>query len=81
MAVAQAERAILNLKAVLGEAGYKLPDVVKTTLYLKNMADFMAVNEIYANYFIGKPARATVGVSALPKDALVEIECVAKSDR
>ncbi len=79
--VVQAERAILNLKAVLEEAGCKLPDVVKTTLYLKNMADFMAVNEIYSNHFLSKPARATVEVSALPKDALVEIECVAKSDR
>ena len=75
--VKQTERVILNLKAVLEEAGCKMSDVVKTTVYLKNIADFQAMNEIYANHFLSKPARATVEVSALPKGALVEIECVA----
>jgi len=78
--VDQTERAILNLKAVLEAAGSSLGNVVKTTVFLKNIADFQPMNEIYANYFLGKPARATVEVSNLPKDALVEIECIAKAD-
>jgi len=77
--IAQAERAILNLKAVLEEAGSSLKNVVKTTVYLKNITDFHLMNEIYANHFLSKPARATVEVSALPKNALVEIECIASS--
>lgn len=77
--VKQTERAILNLKGVLEEAGSSLKNVVKATVYLKNIDDFQAMNEIYANYFLSKPARATVEVSALPKGALVEIECVALS--
>lgn len=75
---AQVERAILNLSAVLDEAGAGLSKVVKTTLYLKSIADFAAVNEVYARYFgESKPARSTVEVSGLPKGALVEIEATA----
>lgn len=75
---AQVERAILNLSAVLDEAGAGLSKVVKTTLYLKSIADFAAVNEVYARHFgESKPARSTVEVSGLPKGALVEIEATA----
>ncbi len=67
-----------NLKAVLEEAGVSLAQVVKTTVYLKDMADFAAVNEIYGKYFTDQPpARATVEVSALPKGVKVEIEAIA----
>jgi len=76
----QAERALLNLKAVLGEVGCDFSNVVKVTLYLKNMGDFAGVNEVYARYFgENGPARSTVEVSRLPKDALVEIEAVAST--
>ena len=74
----QTERVIQNMKAVLEEAGSELSKVVKTTVFLKNMDDFMAMNEVYARYFIGEaPARSAVEVSRLPKDVLVEIECIA----
>ena len=76
----QAERALLNLKAVLREVGCDFSNVVKVTLYLKNMGDFAGVNEVYARYFgENGPARSTVEVSRLPKDALVEIEAVAST--
>ncbi len=76
---AQAERVFENLKAVLQAAGSDLEHVVKTTIYLKNMDDFVRVNEIYARYF-GKalPARSTVEVSRLPKDVLIEVDCIAE---
>lgn len=67
-----------NLKAVLEEAGTKLENVIKTTIFLADMDDFVSVNEIYAKYFAHKPARSTVAVKTLPKNALVEIECIAK---
>lgn len=74
----QTERIIRNMKAVLEEAGSELAKVVKTTVFLKNMDDFKAMNEVYAKYFSGDaPARSAVEVSRLPKDVLVEIECIA----
>lgn len=66
-----------NLKAVLEEAGSSLSNVIKTTIFLADMDDFVAVNKIYATYFSHKPARSTVAVKTLPKNALVEIECIA----
>jgi 2-iminobutanoate/2-iminopropanoate deaminase len=79
---AQTTRAIENLKAVLEAAGTSLNNVVKTTVFLKNMADFAAMNAIYSTYFapdgVVPPARSTVEVARLPKDALVEIEAIAR---
>ena len=67
-----------NLKAVLSEAGSSLDKVIKTTIFLKDMNDFAKVNEVYSNYFdASKPARSTVEVSCLPKNVLVEIDCIA----
>jgi len=68
-----------NLKAVLEEAGSGLENVIKTTIFLANMDDFVSVNEVYGKYFAHKPARSTVAVKTLPKNALVEIECIAKA--
>jgi 2-iminobutanoate/2-iminopropanoate deaminase len=80
--VEQTTRVLENLKAVLGAAGLGFSHVVKTTVFLKSMGDFAAMNEIYARYFappgVVAPARSTVQVAALPKDALVEIECIAR---
>lgn len=75
---AQAEQVMKNLQAVLEAAGTNLGNVVKSTIYLRYMKDFGAVNEVYGR-FVGedKPARSTVAVSALPMQALVEIEMVA----
>ena len=73
----QTEQVILNLKAVLSEAGSDAAHVVKTTCFLTDMADFAAFNEVYAAHFVNKPARSCVAVRALPKGALVEIEAVA----
>jgi len=74
----QTNRALENLRAVLGAAGLTPADVAKVTLYLVNMNDFAAVNEIYGKFFGShKPARATVTVAALPKGALVEIDAIA----
>ena len=79
---AQTTRAIENLKAVLEAAGTGLKNVVKTTVFLKNMNDFTAMNGIYGTYFapdgVVAPARSTVEVARLPKDALVEIEAIAR---
>jgi 2-iminobutanoate/2-iminopropanoate deaminase len=75
---AQAVQTLDNIKAVLEAAGYGFADVVKVNVYLHDMNDFVAMNEVYANYFPGpEPARTTVQVSRLPKDALVEIDLVA----
>lgn len=78
----QTTQVLENLKAVLTEAGCHLYDVVKTTVFLKDMNDFAAMNEVYARYFapdgIVPPARSTVEVARLPKDALVEIEVIAR---
>jgi 2-iminobutanoate/2-iminopropanoate deaminase len=77
----QTVRVIENLKAVLAAAEASLRQVVKTTVFLKNMGDFAAMNEVYGRYFAGDgvtaPARSTVEVARLPKDALVEIEVIA----
>jgi len=74
----QTERVMKNIKAILEEAGLSFSHVIKTTIYLKNIQDFEAVNKVYEKYFTEhKPARATVEVSNLPKDALVEIEVIA----
>ena len=79
---AQTEQSLKNIDAILTEAGFAREDVVKTTVFIRNMADFGKVNAIYAAFFGGhKPARSCVEVSALPKDGLVEIEVIAsKSD-
>ena len=75
---AQAHRVLQNLTAVLDAAGSSMNDVVKTTMYLADMADFVAVNEIYAGYFSDPfPARSAVQAAALPKGALVEIDAIA----
>jgi 2-iminobutanoate/2-iminopropanoate deaminase len=79
----QTERVFANIKAVLNEAGLGLEDVVKTTVFLKSMGDFAAMNSIYERYLapegVVPPARSTIAVAALPKDALVEIEVIAKA--
>lgn len=75
---AQTEQVLKNLTAVLEAAGAGLNDVVKTTVFLADMNDFAAMNEVYARYFDeNKPARATVQAARLPRDARIEIECVA----
>jgi 2-iminobutanoate/2-iminopropanoate deaminase len=74
----QTERVLENLKAIVEAAGVHLNHVVKTTVYLKDMNDFAAMNEVYARYFtLSPPARSTVQAARLPKDALVEIDAVA----
>ena len=74
----QAERALRNLTAILDAAGTTPERVIKTTVFLADMADFAAVNEVYARHFSPPfPARSTVAVAALPKGALVEIEAIA----
>jgi 2-iminobutanoate/2-iminopropanoate deaminase len=76
---AQADRVLRNLQAVVEAAGGTLRDVVKTTIFLKSVGDFPAVNEVYAAFFpADPPARSTVEAARLPKDALVEIEAVAR---
>jgi 2-iminobutanoate/2-iminopropanoate deaminase len=66
-----------NIKAVLAASGVTLDDVVKTTVFLSDMGNFAAMNDIYAGYFPNAPARSTVEVSRLPRDVLVEIEAIA----
>lgn len=74
----QTERVLENLKAVLEADECSLEDVVKTTVYLKDIEDFAAMNTVYAKYFkVCPPARVCVEVARLPKDALIEIDCVA----
>lgn len=75
---AQTRQVLENLKEVLKAAGSSLDQVVKATIYLKDMADFPVVNEVYAEYLgSSRPARSTVGVAELPKGALIEIDLVA----
>ena len=77
-AAEQAERVLQNLAAVLKAGGSSFDKVVRTTIYLVSMADFAAVNEVYGKRFPNhKPARATVAVKELPKQGLVEIDCIA----
>ncbi len=79
--VAQSHMAFKNLGAILKEAGADYKNVVKTTVFLKDLGDFQTMNEIYAQYFTDVfPARSCVQVAALPKDALVEVECIAVLD-
>jgi 2-iminobutanoate/2-iminopropanoate deaminase len=74
----QTEQVLKNLSAVLEAAGTSLGGVVKTTVFLADMSDFAAMNEVYGKYFNQtKPARATVQAARLPRDARVEIECIA----
>ena len=75
---AQTFQSLNNLKSILNAAGADMCDVVKTTVYLANIGDFAAMNEVYAKFFAAPyPARAAFEVACLPKNALVEIECVA----
>lgn len=74
----QTHRVLINLQAVLEAAGSGLDRVLKTTVFLQNMGDFAAMNAVYATYFPNDPpARSTVEVAKLPRNALVEIECIA----
>lgn len=77
----QTEQAFRNVKAILAEAGMTIDNVVKTTVFLADMADFAAMNEIYASQFNGDfPARSAVAVKTLPKNGLVEVEVIAVND-
>jgi 2-iminobutanoate/2-iminopropanoate deaminase len=77
----QTERVLQNLSAILSSSGSSLDKVVKTTVFLKNISDFADMNSVYGRYFTANPpARSTVEVSRLPKDVLVEIECLALVD-
>lgn len=73
----QALQVMKNIEAILKEAGATFEQVIKTTCFLKNMDDFAAFNEIYSQYFTGKPARSCVAVAKLPKDVLCEVEVIA----
>lgn len=76
---AQAKQAFSNLKALLEAAGTSIENVVKTTVFIKDMNDFGVINQIYAEYFTGTyPARSCVEVARLPKDVLLEIEAIAE---
>ena len=81
----QTVRVLENVKAVLAEAGLRMHNVVKTTVFLKSMSDFAAMNEVYGKHLapdgVVAPARSTVAVAGLPKDALVEIEVIARDPR
>ena len=75
----QTRQSLLNVQAILREAGLDLSDVVKTTVLLNDIADFGAMNEVYSEFFSQPyPARSAFAVKALPKGALVEIECIAR---
>ena len=80
---AQTKQVMANIEAILTEAGANWNNVVKTSVFLTDLANFGAMNQVYAEYFEEKtaPARACVEVSRLPKDVLVEIECIAVIDR
>jgi 2-iminobutanoate/2-iminopropanoate deaminase len=79
---AQADRALRNLGAVLDACGLGFPDVAKTTVFLTDIGDFAAVNEVYARFFgDSPPARSTFAVAALPRGALVEIEAIGSRPR
>ena len=74
---AQTERVLKNLSAVLAAAGSSMDRVVRTTVFLKNISDFPAMNEVYGQFFKNEPPSSTVQVAALPKDSLLEIDVVA----
>ncbi|MDE7219660.1 MAG: RidA family protein, partial [Oscillospiraceae bacterium] len=74
----QTRQSLENVKAILAQAGLGMENIIKTTVFLKDMNDFAAMNEVYASFFPGEPpARSAVEVARLPKDALVEIEAIA----
>ena len=78
----QTRQSILNAQAILQAAGLDLRNVVKTTVFLADMGDFAAMNEVYAQFFQAPyPARSAVAVKTLPKGALIEIECIAAKER
>jgi len=75
---AQTRQSLENVKAILAEAGLGMENIIKTTVFLKDMNDFAAMNEVYATYFpVNPPARSAVEVARLPKDAMIEIEAIA----
>lgn len=74
----QAEQVMKNIGAVLEEAGTNFGNAVKTTCFLADMGDFQVFNEVYAKYFVNKPARSCVAVKTLPKNVLCEVEVIAK---
>ena len=77
----QTRQALLNAQNILRQAGLELSNVVKTTVFLSDMNDFVAMNEVYAEFFsMPYPARSAVAVKTLPKNALVEIECIAVAE-
>ena len=76
---AQAEQSCKNVAAILEAAGTGMDKVFKTTCFLADMADFAAFNEVYARYFVSKPARSCVAVRTLPKNVLCEIEAIAEA--
>jgi len=76
----QTKQVCINISEILKAAGSNIDNVIKTTVFIKNMSDFAKVNEIYANYFKTNPARSCVEVSKLPKDVLIEIEAIAYKD-
>ncbi|MCI6005952.1 MAG: RidA family protein [Blautia sp.] len=78
---AQAEQVMKNLGAVLQEAGTGFENAVKTTCFLADMGDFAAFNEVYARYFVNKPARSCVAVKTLPKNVLCEVEVIAAIEK
>ena len=77
---AQAEQVMKNVGAILKEAGVGFENVVKTTCFLAEMADFAAFNSVYEKYFTGKPTRSCVAVKQLPKNVLVEVEVIAAAE-
>ena len=77
----QAEQVMKNLGAVLAEAGTSFVNAVKTTCFLADMGDFAAFNEVYAKYFVNKPARSCVAVKTLPKNVLCEVEVIASIEK
>ena len=76
---AQAEQSCKNVQAILEAAGSNMSKVIKTTCFLADMGDFAAFNEVYAKYFVEKPARSCVAVKTLPKNVLCEIEAIAEA--
>ena len=76
--IMQTEQVCMNLQEVLSAAGIGFANVIKTTCFLSDMADFARFNEVYAKYFVSKPARSCVAVKSLPKGVLVEVELIAK---
>ena len=77
----QTRRVLLNLQGVLKGAGVSLGNVVRTTVFLKDMSDFADFNSVYAEFFsVDPPARSTVEVARLPKDVAIEIDCIAMTD-